>query len=83
MSGKNVIADFVEEIQVKSSGYTAEFGGATGGVINVITKSGTNNWHGNALFNFEGSSLAGARRPDAASGIDQFRPRRVRHLSEG
>src|SRR4029450_12793672 len=42
ISGKNVIADFVEEIQVKSSGYSAEFGGATGGVINVITKSGTN-----------------------------------------
>jgi hypothetical protein len=62
-SGKNVIADFVEEVQVKSSGYTAEFGGATGGVINVLTKSGTNDWHGNALFNFEGSSLTGERRP--------------------
>ena len=35
LSGKNVIADFVEEVQVKSSGYTAEYGGATGGVINV------------------------------------------------
>jgi hypothetical protein len=34
VSGKAVIADFVEEVQVKSSGYTAEFGGA-GGVINV------------------------------------------------
>ncbi len=30
MSGKNLIADFVDEVQVKSSGYTAEFGGATG-----------------------------------------------------
>ena len=29
-SGKNLIVDFVEEVQVKSSGYTAEFGGATG-----------------------------------------------------
>ncbi|MGH9370722.1 MAG: carboxypeptidase regulatory-like domain-containing protein, partial [Vicinamibacterales bacterium] len=57
LSGKNVIADFVEEIQVKSSGYTAEFGGATGGVINVITKSGTNNWRGSALFNIQGSAL--------------------------
>src|SRR5204862_4277383 len=32
VSGKSVIADFVEEVQVKSSGYTAEFGGAMGGV---------------------------------------------------
>jgi hypothetical protein len=62
-SGKNVIVDFIEEVQVKSSGYTAEFGGATGGVINAVTKSGTNDFHGAALYNFEGSSLEGARRP--------------------
>jgi hypothetical protein len=62
-SGTNLIVDFVEEVQVKSSGYTAEFGGATGGVINAVTKSGTNNFHGTAAFNYEGSSLAGARRP--------------------
>jgi hypothetical protein len=68
-SGKNVIADFVEEVQVKSSGYTAEFGGATGGVINVLTKSGTNEWHGNALFNFQGSALEGGRRPTLRSSL--------------
>jgi len=61
-SGKNVIADFVDEVQVKSSGYTAEFGGATGGVINVITKSGTNDWHGNALFNWQGDKLTAGNR---------------------
>jgi len=63
VSGKNVIADFVEEVQVKSSGYTAEFGGATGGVINVVTKSGTNDWHGNALFNWQGDAIAGGAAP--------------------
>jgi Carboxypeptidase regulatory-like domain/TonB dependent receptor/TonB-dependent Receptor Plug Domain len=62
-SSKNVIVDFIEEVQVKSSGYTAEFGGATGGVINAVTKSGTNDFHGSALYNFEGSALEGARRP--------------------
>jgi len=62
-SGKDVIVDFIEEVQVKSSGYTAEFGGATGGVINAVTKSGTNDFHGSALYNFEGSALEGARRP--------------------
>ncbi|MBI2222972.1 MAG: TonB-dependent receptor [Acidobacteria bacterium] len=62
-SGKNVIADFVEEVQVKSSGYTAEFGGAMGGVVNVVTKSGTNDLHGNGLFYFQGSDLESARRP--------------------
>ncbi len=62
-SGKSVIADFVEEVQVKSSGYTAEFGGATGGVINVVTKSGTNNLHGLGMFNVQGSAMEGSRRP--------------------
>jgi hypothetical protein len=63
-SGTNLIADFVEEIQVKSSGYTAEYGGATGGVVNVLTKSGTNDFNGTVGFQFQGSSLAGARRPE-------------------
>ncbi len=62
-SGKQVMTDFVEEVQIKSSGYTAEFGGATGGVISVVTKSGTNTWRGNALFNYESSKLNGAARP--------------------
>ena len=63
LSGKNLIADFVDEVQVKSSGYTAEFGGAMGGVISAVTKSGSNRYSGNVLFNFEGSSLSGDSRP--------------------
>ena len=87
-SGKNVIVDFIEEVQVKSSGYTAEFGGATGGVINAVTKSGTNDMHGSVLYNFEGSSLEGARRPtlrtsltnsNAAEYVDYPKDERVRH----
>jgi Carboxypeptidase regulatory-like domain/TonB-dependent Receptor Plug Domain len=58
-SGQTLIADFVEEVQVKSSGYTAEYGGSTGGVINAITKSGANRFAGDALFNWQSSDLAG------------------------
>src|SRR4051794_26319527 len=60
VSGKNLLADFVEEVQVKSTGYPAEFGGATGGVINVITKSGSNNFNGQAVTYFQGSSTTGS-----------------------
>ena len=59
VSGQNLLADFVEEVQVKSTGYPAEFGGSTGGVINVLTKSGTNNIHGTAGIQFQGSALTG------------------------
>src|SRR5207245_7776678 len=33
--------DFVKEVQIKTGGYEAEFGQSTGGVVNVVTKSGS------------------------------------------
>ena len=59
LSGKNLLADFVEEVQVKSTGYPAEFGGSTGGVINVITKSGSNKFNGNVLAFYQGDRTTG------------------------
>jgi outer membrane receptor protein involved in Fe transport len=41
--------DFMQEIQVKTGGYDAEYGQATGGVVNVITKSGTNDIRGSGF----------------------------------
>ena len=38
--------DFIKEIQVKTGGYGAEYGEATGGVVNVVTKSGSNDFRG-------------------------------------
>src|SRR5207248_3509165 len=43
--------DFMQEVQVKTGGYDAEFGQSTGGVVNVITKSGSNNVSG-SLFGY-------------------------------
>ncbi len=63
VSGHAVLPEFVDEIQVKASGYAAEYGGSTGGVINVVTKSGTNAWRGDALVNLEGDSHDAGRRP--------------------
>ena len=68
-------AEFMEEVQVKSAGYAAEFGGSTGGVINAITRSGTNNFHGTILSDFQRRSWGGSERPilidaSTASGFD-------------
>jgi hypothetical protein len=40
--------DSIKEFESSASNYSAELGGAAGGIINAITKSGTNNWHGDA-----------------------------------
>ena len=63
VSGKPMLADFVEEMQVKSSGYAAEFGGAVGGVVTARTKSGTNQLHGSAGFYEANNRFKGPVRP--------------------
>jgi outer membrane receptor protein involved in Fe transport len=49
--GNGVTFDFIKEVQIKTAGYEAEYGQATGGVVNVVTKSGTNELHG-TLFGY-------------------------------
>ena len=56
-SEKTLITDFLEEVQVKASGYTAEFGGSTGGVISAVTKSGSNQFKGEVHGYYEDSGL--------------------------
>ena len=63
LSGKTLITDFVDEVQVKSSGYTAEYGGATGGVISAVTRSGSNSFRGDVFAYYSGSSLNAGSRP--------------------
>jgi hypothetical protein len=60
---KNVPFDFVREVQVKTAGYEAEFGGATGGVINVVTRSGRNDLHGEVRFELELDELRARPNP--------------------
>jgi len=59
VTGKTVVNDFVQEVQVKTSGYNAEFGGATGGVISAITKSGSNSVRGSAGFYYSDNGPSG------------------------
>ena len=65
VSGKTMLLGFVDEVQIKSSGYNAEFGGATGGVVNVITKSGTNAFHGQLGTYYQTEDMYGSIRPQA------------------
>jgi len=52
--GKKIPQEFIQEFQVKTGGYEAEYGKATGGIINVITKSGGNEFTGDVFTYSEG-----------------------------
>lgn len=62
LQGQGLRADLVEEIQVQTAGYDAEYGGAVGGVINVITKTGTNDFHGSVGVEYEDRGWGGDER---------------------
>jgi len=80
----------IQEFQVNTSNYSAEYGRAAGGVTNAVTKSGTNDIHGDAFY-FQRNNDWGARNPLAfqtavVNGITQrvgIKPEDVRHQFGG
>lgn len=58
----NIPFQFVQEVQIKSSGFEAEFGGATGGVISVVTRGGGNEFRGEVGTDFRVSAFQGTPR---------------------
>lgn len=71
-----VSQEAVQEFQINRSNYTAEFGGASGGVINIVTKSGTNDFRG-TLFGFFRHDALDAADPFAIDLIND-RPTRIK-----
>jgi Carboxypeptidase regulatory-like domain/TonB-dependent Receptor Plug Domain len=49
--------EFYQTVEVKTGGYPAEFGRGTGGVINAVTKTGSNQFHGGVTFTYEPDAL--------------------------
>lgn len=62
-SNNNLPFELLQEVQVKSTGFEAEYGGATGGVINAVTAGGNDNWRGNFGISFQPSKFQGSPNP--------------------
>jgi len=71
--------DAVQEFQVLSNGFSAEFGRAMGGVINTVTRSGSNDVHGTAYWYFRNRTLNALDRY-APQGMN---PSEYRHQAGG
>jgi hypothetical protein len=68
VQGKAINNEFVEDVEVKTGGYQAEYGRALGGVINVVTRSGGNTFHGDGFVYYDSAGLSAER--DYVVGVD-------------
>jgi len=70
--GTPVLNDFIQEIEVVTGGYNAEYGRATGGVVNVVTKNGSNEFRGSIFGTIQPGLLTAPAQvaPVNASSID-------------
>lgn len=70
----NLPNEFVRETEVISGGYAAEYGRSTGGVVSVLTKTGSNEFHGSVFTYYTPGALVAAEKPTprAGSAIDSL-----------
>ncbi|MGH6690385.1 MAG: TonB-dependent receptor [Gammaproteobacteria bacterium] len=68
--GTAVPFEFIKEVEVKTGGYEAEYGGALGGLLNVITKSGGNDVQGDAFAYYNDDGLQSEATPTDQFGQD-------------
>ena len=61
--GTGVTFDFIQEVQVKTAGYEAQYGQATGGVVSVVTKTGTNQLRGTVFGYTQPAGVQGSFTP--------------------
>ena len=78
----NVPFEFYEQFEVKTGGYSAEFGRSTGGVINAITKSGTNEFKMGANVYYQPESLREQSPDTFLSNGNAYRINRLDERSE-
>ncbi len=71
--------DSIEEIEVTGVGAPAQYGQFTGAIINVISKSGSNTFHGAVKYYFQNEKLTSINTPDEVPDIEKQWPWRIDH----
>ncbi len=81
--GKVLNYEFIQEVELKEGGYEAEYTGAMGGILNVITKSGGNEFHGDAFGYFDNDSLQATNKHLCAPGTGSYPNCELQQTSQG
>ncbi len=74
-TGENRVAvglEMIAEFRTSNANFSAEFGGAAGGIVNLVTRSGVNIWHGDVTF-FTQNEKTDARNAEVEEGKNRFR----------
>ncbi|MBI4885704.1 MAG: TonB-dependent receptor [Acidobacteria bacterium] len=79
-SRQDTVFEYLEEVQVQTTGINAEFGGALGGVVSAVTKSGGNVFRGEGHYYFLGSPLSAG--PPKRLNLDPADDKTVRYLQD-
>ena len=80
---KTINFDSVQEVQILSTGLNAEYGRMTGGVINVVTKSGGNTFTGSAYGYYRGGGLVSSNTTGSLRALSATYVERRDRLREG
>ena len=67
--GQNVPLDSVQEFRVSTNNFSAQYGRASGGIVNVATKAGTNSFHGTLYEFYRGAHFAANTPVNKANGL--------------
>jgi hypothetical protein len=70
--GKVLNFEFIQEVELKAGGYEAEYTGAQGGILNVVTKSGGNEYHGDVFGYFDNDGLQAGNKHLCLEGTGTF-----------
>jgi len=73
-SHTNVPFDLIDEVEIKSSGIEAQYGGALGGVANVVMKKGGNSYHGSVVAQYNNDAMNGGNGSASTGPYARYNP---------
>ncbi len=68
LNGTSLSVEFLQDVRVETGGYMPEYGRATGGIVNAVTQSGSNEFHGSVWAFYSPGQLEGYRKPPVRNG---------------